>query len=89
MNRGKAESCSRIKDKNMSLALGQDDVRRIWKEDLEDLYNIYTQEQNLVHMFAFDNIQRGNCFEGKPIRKTEVEMRVRKLKSGKAAGDKE
>ena len=31
-------------------------------------------------------MQEGNYFEGEPIRRTEVEIRVGKLKNGKAAG---
>ena len=34
------------------MAQGEDEVRRIWKEYLEDLYNIYTQEQVAVHVLA-------------------------------------
>ena len=37
----KVETCSRIKDGNGRLAQGEDEVRRIWKEYFEDLYNIY------------------------------------------------
>ena len=41
---GKVESCSRIMDGNGRLALGEVEVRRIWKEYFEELYNIDTQE---------------------------------------------
>ena len=34
------ESCSRVKDGNGRLAQGKDEVRKIWKEYFEDLYNI-------------------------------------------------
>ena len=61
-------------------------MRRIRKEYFEDLYNIDTQEQVAVHMFGFGGIRRGNYFGGKPIGRAEVEMRVGKLKNGKAAG---
>ena len=37
-------------------------------------------------MCGFDGVQGGNYFEGEPIRRTEVEVRVGKLKNGKAAG---
>ena len=40
---GKVESCSSIKDGNGRLAQGEREVRRIWKEYFEDLYNINTQ----------------------------------------------
>ena len=39
-------------------------------------------------MCGFDCVQRGNYFRGEPI-KTEVEVRVRKLKNGKATGKDE
>ena len=39
------ESCSRIKDRNGRLAQGEDEVRKMWKENFEDLYNIDTQEE--------------------------------------------
>ena len=37
-------------------------------------------------MFAFDGVQMGNYFGGEPIKRTEVEEKVRKLKNGKATG---
>ena len=57
---GKVESCSRIKDGNERLAQGRDEVRRIWKEYFEDLYNIDTQDQAAVHMSGFDGVRRVN-----------------------------
>ena len=50
------------------------------------MYNIDTKEKVAVHMCGFDGIQRDNYFGGEPIRRTEVEVRVGKLKNGKAAG---
>ena len=35
-------------------------------------------------MYGFDGIWRGNYFGGEPIGRAEVEMRVGKLKNGKA-----
>ena len=40
-------------------------------------------------MCAFNGIQKGNYFGEEPIRRTEVEVRVGKLKDGKAAGKNE
>ena len=37
-------------------------------------------------MCGYDGVRRGNYFGGEPIRKIEVEKRVKKLKNGKAAG---
>ena len=53
------------------MALGEDEVQKIWKNYFEDLYNIDTQEQVAVHMCGFDGVQRGNYFGGDPIRTTE------------------
>ena len=57
---GKVESCRRIKDRNGRLSQGEEEVRRIWKGYLEDLYNIDTQDQVSVHMCGFEEIRRGN-----------------------------
>ena len=40
-------------------------------------------------MCGFDGVRRGNYFCGELIMKTEVEVRVGKLKNGKAAGKDE
>ena len=89
INEGKVENCNRIKDKSGRLALEEVEVRRICKKYFGDLYNIDTQEQVVVHVCGFDTVQRGNYFGGEPIRRTEVEVRVGKLKNGKAAGKDE
>ena len=81
---GKVESCSRIKDGNGRLAQGEDEVRKIWKENFEDLYTIDTQEEVAVPMSGSDGIQKGNYF-GEPIRRFVVEVRVGKLKNGKTS----
>ena len=49
----------------------------------EDLYNIDTQEQVRVHRCGFHGIQRGHYFKEELIRRTEVDVRVRKIKNGK------
>ena len=86
---GMVESCNKIKDRNGRLAQGDDEMRKIWKEYFEDLYNIDTQEQVADQMCGFDGVQRSNCFGGEPFGRAEVEMRVGKLKNGKAAGKDE
>ena len=40
-------------------------------------------------MCGFEGVRRGNYFGGEPIRRMEVEVRVGKLKNGKAAGEDE
>ena len=81
---GKMESYSRIKDGNGRLILGEDEVRKIWKEYFEDMYNVDTQEQMTVHMCGFDGIRRDNYFGGEPISGAEIEVRVGILKNGNA-----
>ena len=67
------------------LAQGEDEVRRISKEYFEDLYNINTEDEVAAHMCGFDGIRRGNYFGGEPIGRVGVEVRMGKLKNGKAA----
>ena len=45
---GKVESCSGIKEGNGRLALGEYEVRKIWKEYFEGLFNTDNQEQVAV-----------------------------------------
>ena len=45
--------------------------------------NIGTQEQVAVHIWSFNGGWRGNYFGGEPIRRTEVELRVGKLRMEK------
>ena len=71
VNEGKVESCSRIKDGNGGLALGEDEVRRIWKDYFEDLYNIETKEQIAVCICGIDGVQKDNYFGGEPIKRIE------------------
>ena len=65
--RKKVESCSRVKDVNGRLAQGEDEMRKIWKEHFQDLYNIDTQEEVVFHICGFDGIRRGNYFGGEPV----------------------
>ena len=62
---------------------GEDEVRKIWREYFEDLYNIDAQKEVAVHMWGFDGIRRGNYFGGEPT------GRVGELENGKAAGKDE
>ena len=76
------ESCSRIKDVNGS-----------WHKErmkyFEDVYNLDTQEQVAISMCDFNRICRDNYFGGKPLGRAEVQVRVEKLKNGKAAAKDE
>ena len=49
--------------------MGDDEVRRIWKDYFKNLYNINTQEQVTVYMYGFNGIQRGNYFGGELIKR--------------------
>ena len=53
VNEGKVKNCSRIKDGNRKLALGEVEVQRIWKEYFEGLYVIYTLEHVAIHICGF------------------------------------
>ena len=57
------ESCSRIKDGNGMLAQGEDEVRRVWKEYFEDLYNIDTQEKVALMGFKAVTTSEENLLE--------------------------
>ena len=83
------ESCSGMKGVNGRLAMREVEVRMIWKEYFEDLYNIDAQKQVSVHVRGFDGIRRENYLERESIMRTEVEVRMGKLKNGKAAGRNE
>ena len=72
---------NRIKDGNGRLVMEEAEVRRIWKEYYENLYNIDTQEQVAIHMCVFDGVRRGKYFGGEQSRRTEVEVRVGKFKN--------
>ena len=54
------ESWSRIKDGNGRLALGKDEVLKIWKDYFKALYNMDTIEHGAVHICCFDDVQMGN-----------------------------
>ena len=83
MRNEERQSCTKIKDVMGRLAQEEGEVRKIWKEYFENLYNIDTQEKIAVHMCSFDGILKGNYFRGRQIRRTEIEVRVRKLKNEK------
>ena len=53
---------------------GEDEVRRIWKEYFEDLYNIYTQKQVALLISDFDGIRSSNYFGGETTGRAEVEV---------------
>ena len=53
------------------------------------MYNIYTQEQVAFHMCGLNGIRRGNYFGAELIGRTELRVRVDKLKNGKEAGKDE
>ena len=57
------------------------EVRKIWKEYFEDIYDIDTQEQ--VAYLGSVVLREVIIFEGEPIKRTKVEVRVGKLKTGR------
>ena len=54
-------------------------------------YKIYFGDSTgvAVHMRGFDEVQRGKYFGGELIKRSEVEMRMGKLRNGKTAGKDE
>ena len=50
MNGVKIGTCSTANDGNGRLTLGENEVRRIWKDYFQDVYNMKTQELAVVHM---------------------------------------
>ena len=48
---GKVESCSRIKDRNGRVVVGENKIRSTLKEYPEDLYNMDTEDLGVVHMW--------------------------------------
>ena len=60
---------------------------RIWNY-FEDSYYTDTHEQVAVKICGFNGDQSGNYCEGK-LNRTKVEVRVRKLKNGRATGKDE
>ena len=67
VNGRKIESCSRIKDSNRRLKVGDYEVQRIWMEYYEDLYNIDTQEQ-----VAVTNVWLQWCSERNTLKKRRL-----------------
>ena len=49
-------------------ALEDDEVQMILKDYFEDIYNIDSQVQVVVHMCGSDGVWRGSYFEEEPIR---------------------
>ena len=86
---GKVESCSRVKDGKGRLAFERLKCEGFGKYILKIFNNINTQEEVGVHICGYGRVRRRNYFGGEPIRKIEVEERVKKLKNGKAAGKDE
>ena len=58
-------------------------MRRTWKDYFEDQYNRDTHEQVDPNIGGFGGVQRGAYFGGDPVRRTEMVVRVGKLKNGK------
>ena len=57
--------------------------QRTWEDYFENLYNTNTQEQITVHICGFSSVRRSNHFGREPVRRTEVDVRVGKLRNGK------
>ena len=69
--------------------MGENETRRTWKDYFEDQYNRDTHEQVDPNIGGFGGVQRGAYFGGDPVRRTEMVVRVGKLKNGKDEGARE
>ena len=85
VNGREVESCGRRKNRNEGLSVGEGVVRRTWSEYFEDLCNMDTEEQVMVHMCGFGGGRRGSFLGGDAVGRAEMEVRVKKLKNGKEA----
>ena len=56
------KDCSPIKERNGRQAVGRDDVRVIWKEYFEGLYDVVEKESLQLCVCDFDGAKRGNYF---------------------------
>ena len=57
-----------------------------WKEHFKNLYNVDTEEWVTTNLCDFNGGKEHNCFEGEPISRAKMENKLKKLKTGKAAG---
>src|SRR5678816_1599067 len=74
----------RIMNRDGAFVTDEVDVRGVWKEHFENLYNNGSNEE--VNVCRFDGARRNRYFGDKVISKEQVMGRVRKLKNGKSAG---
>ena len=51
MRKEESWSCSRVNDGNGRVVQGEDELRKIWKECFEDLYNRYSGEGCSPHVW--------------------------------------
>ena len=58
------------------MALEEAEVRRIWNQYYEDLYNTDTQEQVVVHICGFDEARRCSHLIGEPVRVGKLKNEV-------------
>ena len=65
--------------------MGEDYVRKIWKQYFEDINKVNRDGQITVSMPNFENGGRSNYSQGEPVNRYEVEARTKKLKNGKAS----
>ena len=86
---GKVEGCSRINDGNGMRAQGENEVRKIWKEYFGDLYNIDTSNRLQSTCVALMGSGEVTTSEESQLEELRVEVRVGKIKNGKAAGKDE
>ena len=67
--------------------VGEEKIGMTLKDCFEYLYNMKAEKQAAVDVCSFDVSRRGSPFGGEPAVRTEVNVRVKKLRSkGRRAG---
>ena len=68
--------------------MGEDDLKSLERSMLRSVY-VYTEEWVAVIVHRFDSARRGNYFGLEQVRRTKVEVRVKKLNTDKAVSQDE
>ena len=77
--------CKRIKGRDGSMLIEEDDVKNRWREYFESLFNVRANADINVNMCGFGGVRRSLYLGRECISKDEVTRAMRKLKNGKAS----
>ena len=78
--------CKRIKGRDGSMLIEEEDVKNRWREYFESLFNVRANADINVNMCGFGGVRRSLYLGRECISKDEVTRAMRKLKNGKASG---